>query len=102
MYAYAGLWEEWKSPTGEVIISTTIITTRANSLLEPFHERMPVILDKDSMWEWMRPELKVPAALDLLQPYPAEKMDFYPVDSRVNSPQNDSPDCIKRTQATLF
>jgi len=102
VFAYAALWEEWRSPTGDIIPTTTIITTRANSVLEPFHERMPVILDKDNMWEWMRPELKIPAALDLLQPYPANKMGFYPVDSMVSNPRNDNPDCIKRTQPALF
>lgn len=102
VFAYAALWDEWKSPTGEIIPTTTIITTQANTLLESFHDRMPVILDKDSMWEWMRPELKIPSALGLLQQYPADKMGFYPVDSMVSNPRNDHPDCIKRTQPALF
>ena len=41
---FAGLWESWKSPEGEKIESCTILTTSSNKLIEPLHDRMPVIL----------------------------------------------------------
>ena len=47
LFGFAGLWDAWKSPTGEIVNSCTIITTTPNELMEPLHNRMPVILPKD-------------------------------------------------------
>ena len=44
----AGLWETWKDPQGNVVPSCTIITTAANDFLAPIHDRMPVILPRES------------------------------------------------------
>ena len=102
VYAFAALWTEWKAPSGEIIPSTTIITTQANRMMQPFHDRMPVILDHNTMWEWMRPDLKAAEAMKLLTPYAESKMDFYPVDPMVSNPRNDRPECIQRVQPFLF
>ena len=48
-FGMAGLWEAWKSPDGEWLHSCTIITTEPNSLMESIHNRMPVILPRDSV-----------------------------------------------------
>ncbi|MFZ0532487.1 MAG: SOS response-associated peptidase [Anaerolineales bacterium] len=95
-FAFAGLWEIWKSPDGSEIRSCTIITTQPNSLLEPIHNRMPVILPPNAYNLWLASEDRQPAQLnDLLIPYPSDEMIAFPVSKMVNSPQTDSPDLIK-------
>lgn len=95
-FSFAGLWESWTSPDGEEIKSCTIITTEANELLKPIHDRMPVILSKEAEQVWLDPTIQDPAKLlPLLKPYPAEEMEVYPVSTKVNSPANDGPGCIQ-------
>jgi putative SOS response-associated peptidase YedK len=53
LMAMAGLWDRWRSPAGEIVRSFTIVTTAANALLAPLHERMPVILDPDAWPIWL-------------------------------------------------
>jgi putative SOS response-associated peptidase YedK len=93
----AGLWESWKDRTsGEVIESFTIITTDANALAAPIHDRMPVIIDPNDFDTW----LSTPSPPEhLLRPYPAEAMESYPVSTWVNSPAHDDPRCIERVEA---
>jgi putative SOS response-associated peptidase YedK len=94
-FALAGLWERWHSPHGDEILSCTIITTTPNSLLATIHDRMPVILPPETFDEWLDPGEKPPQALEpLLKPYPADGMEAYAVTPMVNSPINDSPECI--------
>jgi putative SOS response-associated peptidase YedK len=95
-FAFAGLWEIWKSPEGPDVRSCTIITTQPNSLLEPIHNRMPVILPPNAYSRWLAPEDRQPPQLnDLLIPYPSTDMVAFPVSRMVNSPQVDSPELIK-------
>jgi putative SOS response-associated peptidase YedK len=95
-FAFAGLWELWKSPDGSEVRSCTIITTQPNSLLEPIHNRMPVILPSDAYSQWLIPDDLPPAHLNaLLVPYPASEMVAFPVSRMVNRPQTDAPDLIK-------
>ncbi len=95
-FAFAGLWEAWKSTDGSEVRSCTIITTQPNYLLEPIHNRMPVILPQDQYELWLSPEDRQPTQLNgLLQPYPASEMIAYPISKMVNSPQVESPDIIK-------
>lgn len=95
-FAFAGLWELWNSPDGSEIRSCTIITTQPNSLLEPIHNRMPVILPPDAYDVWLSTEDRQPAQLnELLVSYPPSEMIAYPVSRMVNSPEYDSPDIIK-------
>ena len=94
-FAFAGLWERWQSPDNEKIISCTIITTDANELLQPIHNRMPVILRQKDYEKWLDPQLQETELLqELLHPYPAEKMSAYAVSTKVNSPKHTSPECI--------
>lgn len=94
-FTFAGLWEEWQAPGGELIRTTSIITTSSNTLLAPFHERMPVILEGDARSLWLDSVTRVPDALNLLKPFPHERMAFYPVSSQVNNPAYDSLLCIQ-------
>ncbi len=94
-FAFAGLWEVWNGPDGSQILSCTIITTSPNALMEPIHNRMPVILPPEAYPLWLLPGEQDPARLaSLLAPYPAEGMHAYPVSTLVNSPANDLPACI--------
>ena len=95
-FAFAGLWSLWTDPDGKRIPSCAIITTEANDLLRPIHERMPVILPPDAEAFWLDPDVDDPGALgSLLTPYPTEEMDVYEVPSLVNSAANDGPDVIQ-------
>ena len=94
-FGFAGLWDAWTSPEGEEIQTCTIITTEANELLKPIHDRMPVILTREAEGLWLDPTTQEPAKLlPLLSPYPAKEMEAYPVSRLVNSPQRDTLDCI--------
>ena len=100
-FGFAGLWEAWTAPDGEEIKSCTIITTEANDLLKPIHDRMPVILSKEAEQVWLDPTVQDPARLlPLLAPYAAKSMELYVVGRWVNSPEHDGPDCIKPVGAT--
>jgi len=95
-FAFAGLWEIWISPDGEEVQSCTIITTEANELLKPIHDRMPAILTKAAEAAWLDPTIQVPERLlSLLKPYPSGEMEVYPVSAKVNSPANDGPTYIE-------
>jgi putative SOS response-associated peptidase YedK len=95
LMVFAGLWDHWQSPDGTVIESCTILTTRANALLQPIHERMPVILDPRDLNLWLNPVISEIERLKyLFDPYPAEKMAMHPVSEMVNSTRNDTPECI--------
>lgn len=95
-FAFAGLWEFWRSPDGDELRTCTIITTAANTLVAQHHERMPVILPLVAHVPWLA--LQTPAAelKLLLAPYPPEEMTAYPVSKAVNSPANDSVECIQQ------
>jgi hypothetical protein len=69
-YAFAGLWETWQPPEGALLETFTILTTAPNSLTEPIHDRMPVIVEPKDYDRWMDPSTAPP--LDLLRPYAAE------------------------------
>jgi len=93
--AFAGLWEQWRSPEGEELESCSIIVTDANELIKPIHDRMPVILAPDDWNAWLETDAKnVQALQNLLKPYSAEDMAAWPVSTTVNSPRNDTAECI--------
>src|SRR6266581_7250696 len=74
-FAFAGLWDIWKSPDGQQIRTCTIITTEPNELVASIHDRMPVILSADAREEWLDTSVQdVNALLPLLGPYPADEM----------------------------
>ena len=97
-FAFAGLWETWRSPEGEQVASCTIITTTPNAVMEPVHNRMPVILPRDAESEWLDMTGARPAAKlkELLVPYAGQDLDVYEVSTLVNSPRNDTPEVMAR------
>src|SRR4051794_17635833 len=95
-FAVAGLWERWSRGGHGAVESCTLITTEANDLVRPLHERMPVILPPDGYEVWLDPAVQRPGQLQpLLRPYRAEEMTAYPVSVRVNSPRNDDAGCVE-------
>ena len=95
LFAFAGLWDIWRSPGGTDIASCAIITTTANELMAPIHHRMPVILPRSAYDEWLDVGEQLAARLvELLGPYPAEEMAAYPVSTLVNNPRHDGPECV--------
>ena len=95
VFAFAGLWDRWTDPRGEVVESCTILTTTPNALLADIHDRMPAILRPDDYDLWLNPTAQnTESALRLLSPYTGP-MRRYPVSTRVNQVQNDDADCDK-------
>jgi putative SOS response-associated peptidase YedK len=95
-FAFAGLWEQWQPPEGPVIESCTILTTDPNELLQPIHNRMPVILAPTSYNQWLDPTVQQTESLTaLLRPYPSEELTAYPVSTLVNNPRHEAPDCLE-------
>jgi putative SOS response-associated peptidase YedK len=90
LFAFAGLWAVWRDPdSGEWLRSCTILTCPPNELVEPVHDRMPVILPREAEARWLQPELDLGEALDLLVPYRADEMAMGEVSRLLGSPDND-------------
>ena len=94
-FALAGLWEIWDTPEGDKLRTFTIVTTSPNELLEPIHNRMPVILRPEHESLWLDNDADQGAWLDVLRPYPSELMTAYPVSKRVNFVNNDEPAVVE-------
>ena len=94
LFAFAGLWERWGEGR-ETIESCTILTTAANELLSPVHDRMPVIVAPKDYGLWLDQQInKAERLTPLLRPYPAKEMTAHPVSSSVNNPRNDNEDLL--------
>lgn len=102
LFGFAGLWDTWKSPTGD-INSCTIITTTPNDLMAGIHNRMPVILSRDAEQIWLDQSVVESGFLkSLLVPYSAELMMAYEVSTLVNSVKNNGPECLEPVGPRLF
>ena len=98
----AGLWEIWRSAAGETISSCTVLTTEANDLLAPLHDRMPVILAEKDRPRWLGETPSSEADLKaLLAPFPPERMTLWPVDRRVGNVKNDDADLVQPVRTLL-
>lgn len=95
LFAMAGLWESWKSPTGEVIDSFTIITQEPNKLYREFHKRMAVILLPEQESVWLSEDISPAEALQMIIPYPDEEMQAYRVSDRVGNVKINDPGLIE-------
>lgn len=92
--ALAGVWDCWPGPT-EKLFTCAILTTPANSIVEPVHDRMPAILPTEVWDAWLDPGQTDPAKLlPLLQPFPSELMEVIPASPVVNNSRYDAPDCL--------
>ncbi|OMF76640.1 SOS response-associated peptidase [Paenibacillus glucanolyticus] len=95
VYGFAGLYDEWKYPDGEILRSCTIITTKPNDLVANVHDRMPVILDNKAVDIWLDPDVTDKEKLqELLSPFPAASMLSYPVSAAVGNVKNTGSELI--------
>jgi putative SOS response-associated peptidase YedK len=82
----AGLWDSWRRPDGEALLSFTIITTPANSLIAPLHDRMPAIIGLENFASWLGEAAASAAELkSMLAPFPTERLASWEVDRRVGN-----------------
>lgn len=108
LFAFAGLWDRWKDPSGNWIRTCAILTTTPNAVTSAVHDRMPVILDPNNYELWLDPGMKdVGAVSDLLKPCNTRLMRCYPVSTRINRVVNDDEECsrlveLADTQNRLF
>ena len=95
-FGFAGLYNVWKAPDGNLLCTCTIITTEANEAVKPIHDRMPVILPGDAEDMWINPATEDKEALvGILKPYPSEEMEAYEVSTNVNFPQHNTSSNLK-------
>jgi putative SOS response-associated peptidase YedK len=96
VFAFAGLWERWRDPTGDVVETCTILTTTSNTLVGDVHDRMPVILGSDTYDLWLDREMQdVATASTLLRPNDARLMRCFPISTRINNVANDDEECSR-------
>jgi putative SOS response-associated peptidase YedK len=99
-YAFAGLWEKWKdSKAGTELLTFTVITTDPNEVVQPMHDRMPVIIPECDYDRWLKTDPDRPP-IDLLRPFDADKMTAWKVDKAVGNVRNDSPELIAPASTT--
>jgi putative SOS response-associated peptidase YedK len=108
LFAFAGLWDGWKDASGQWIKTCSILTTVPNAVTANIHDRMPVILDRESYDLWLDPGMQDVAAIsELLKPYDPRLMRCCPVSTRINNVANDDEECsrpvvVLETQDRLF
>jgi putative SOS response-associated peptidase YedK len=101
-FGIAGLYEIWRSPDGNEHRTCTIVTTDANDLVRPLHDRMPAILARDAEDRWLDPaEASRERLLSCLRSYPSGEMNAYDVGPAVNNARHDAPDCILPVSAQV-
>ena len=99
-FAFAGLWSKWLQADKTPLFSCTIITTAANDLLKTVHHRMPVIIQPEHYETWLDSSSQsVEPIKNLLKPFAADAMTFYPVSTFVNSPKNNTAQCVQPQSA---
>lgn len=96
-FGFAGLWERWEGSGSRAINSCAILTTEANEVLRPVHDRMPVILHPDDYELWLGADVREHDLVkEMLRPYPADEMIGYPVSIAINSPHNQGATLTKQ------
>jgi SOS response associated peptidase (SRAP) len=99
-YALAGLWEKWKDRQARTeLLTFTVITTDPNEVVQPIHDRMPVIIPERDYDRWLKADPDRPP-IDLLRPYDADRMTAWKVDKAVGDVKNDSPELIDPASTT--
>lgn len=93
-FGLAGLWDVWEGEDGTKLRTCAILTTTANEVVRPVHDRMPVILPAEAYAAWLDPGTPDRAVAGLLRPYPADGMAVSEAGAAVNSPKHDGPDCL--------
>jgi len=95
VFLIAGLWEKWKSPDGEVILSFTLITQKPIDKIAHIHDRMPALIKPGEEETWLDLTLPPQQALDSIRLLEPDEIDFHPVSAAVGNVRNNSPDLIQ-------
>ena len=96
--ALAGIWEVWRdkeNPDAEPVRSCAIVTTGANALMAPIHDRMPVVLEKKDWSAWLDPSTDMATVEGLMVPAADGILEAYPVSTRVNDVAHEGPDLVE-------
>lgn len=99
IFAFAGLWSHYKKDETS-IYTATILTTKANALMQNIHDRMPVILVDQQVDLWLKEPFIENTHIDLLKPYPSEFMFFDQVSDYVNTASHKDKRCIEKIKST--
>jgi putative SOS response-associated peptidase YedK len=94
-FSFAGIWDSWEDPDGEIILTFTIITTSANNLVKDIFDRMPVILDQESEKIWLDNASSEKELTEVLKPFDGSKMSYYKSHKIVTSTMYDTPECFQ-------
>jgi putative SOS response-associated peptidase YedK len=89
LFSIAAVWEEYENEDGGMIHSFSTLTVASNDVVGPVHDRMPAMLEKPNEKIWLDPNSDESELIDLLQPYPADRMQAHPVSPRINVLTND-------------
>ncbi len=106
-FAFAGLWESWHGTDGAALETCTILTTTANELIRPFHDRMPVIVAPTDYDAWLDVSHPLTAEDRLFEPFPSSALTVMAVSSWVNDVRHEGPQCLEPpeiadTERSLF
>jgi putative SOS response-associated peptidase YedK len=99
LFAFAGLWELWTAPDGSELESCTVLTTEPNEVLSSLHDRMPVILAPEDYAQWLgsgkdADKREIEQLQHLIRPFDAQRMEAYPVSTKVNSPMHEGAELV--------
>jgi putative SOS response-associated peptidase YedK len=94
LFAFAGLWEHWQQEE-QTLYSCTIITTEAAELMQPLHDRMPVIISPSHYHQWLDKMEDGNQAYNLIDSLPYANMAATPVSDWVNNPQHEDNRCLE-------
>lgn len=100
LLAFAALWERWRAPSGEELLSCTIVTTAAAGSIAHLHDRMPVVVPADLRADWLDPEHGAADALALLAATGVPELVAHPVGTRVNDVRADGADLLDEIDPT--
>jgi putative SOS response-associated peptidase YedK len=101
MLAFAGLWEGWRSPDGEILRTFTIVTTEASGQMRTLHSRMPVMLRHDAWDTWLNPDTKIENLAALFGPDAPPELAMWPVSPRVGRVSEDDPSLAEPVEASV-
>ena len=103
LFAFAGLYDVWKSPEGLFLKTFAVITTRANPLTARYHDRMPAILLPENESRWLDSGCLSPEETEeLLSPYPEEYLTAFRVSRAVNDPKREGVSLIRREDDSVL
>ena len=94
-FALAGLWEAWHGPDGRPLETCALLTTEANAVVRPVHDRMPVLVSPADFDRWLAPDAAPANLVPMLRPAPDDALAAVAVGPYVNSARHEGPGCVE-------